>query len=298
MRKALVPPDLTTRPFTTAEARAAGLTHDALRALPWRRLFRDVWCHVDLPDSRETRLAAVRLVLPPHAVLCGLTAAWVHGADVRREDDLDVHVGFPKGKRLRSRPGMQVCQETLDPSDWTEIDGVRVTTPIRTTFDCMRWLRGVERVVVADALAHLGVVTVEELRRYFASKRRLRNLRIAELLLDDIEPLTESPTETRLQWVMTEGGLPRPVAQHNIYRSDGAFIARADLAYPECRLAVEYDGAWHWKQRREDDRRRAAMRAAGWEVLVFDAEDVFGDPARVVREIRAALRTRTRALAG
>src|SRR3954451_7940586 len=92
--------------------------------------------------------------------------------------------GSPKGKRLRKRPGLAVCQETLDEDDWMQIDGVRVTTPLRTTFDCLRLLRGVERVVVADALTHAGLVTVDELRAYFATKRRLRNLRIAEQLLD------------------------------------------------------------------------------------------------------------------
>src|SRR3954471_14773892 len=186
-----VPVELTGRPFTTADARAVGISKHALQSAPWRRMLRDVWSHIDMPDTRETRLAAVRLLLPPYAVLCGLTAAWVHGADVRREEDVDVHVGFPKGRRLRGRPGLIVCQETLDPSDWLEIDGVRVTTPLRTAFDCLRLLRGVDRLVVADAMTHAGVVSLPELRHYFRSKRRLRNLRIAELLLDDVEPLTE-----------------------------------------------------------------------------------------------------------
>src|SRR3954452_12431695 len=293
MATALVPQALTGRPFTTNEARSHGVSKHALQSRPWRRVFRDVWCHVDLPDTRATRLAAARLVLPAHAVLCGLTAAWVHGADVRRDDDLDVHVGFPKGRRLRPRDGLAVCQETLDESDWLEIDGVRVTTPLRTTFDCLRWLRGVERLVVADALTHAGLVTLPELQAYFSSKRRLGNLRIAELLLADTDPLTESPMETRLRFVLVDGGLPRPVAQHDIFRGDdGTFIGRADFAYPEHKVVVEYDGAWHWVQRRADERRRTAMRLAGWVVLVFDADDVYGDPDRVVRDVRAALRAR------
>src|SRR3954468_24488249 len=95
-----VPVELTGRPFTTADARAVGISKHALQSAPWRRMLRDVWSHIDMPDTRETRLAAVRLLLPPYAVLCGLTAAWVHGADVRREEDVDVHVGFPKGRRF------------------------------------------------------------------------------------------------------------------------------------------------------------------------------------------------------
>jgi very-short-patch-repair endonuclease len=287
-----VPVELTGRPFTTAQAAALGVSKHALQSAPWRRIFRDVWAHRDLADDRLTRLAAARLVLPPHAVLCGLTAAWVHGVDVRRADDLDVHVGFPKGRRLRPRDGLVVCQETLDPTDWSEIDGVRVTTPVRTTFDCMRWLRGAEPLVVADAMTHAGLVDLDELRRYFAGKRRLRNLRVAELLLDEVEPLTESPMETRLRVLLVRGGLRRPTAQHNVLGADGRFIGRADLAYPERRLAIEYDGAWHWKQRRDDERRRTGMRIAGWEVLVFDADDVYGDPDGVIRTVRAALRSR------
>src|SRR4051812_47988976 len=275
-----VPKALRDRPFTRAEARAAGLTDKALESSPWRQVFRTVWVHEDVPDSRELRLAAAQLVIPDYGVLCGLTAAWVLGVDVRREDDLDVHVGFAKGRRIRKRRGLEVCQETLEHSDWSLIDGVRVTTPLRTAFDCLRWLRGAERLVVADALTHARLVSVDELRAYFASKRRLRNLRIAEALVDHIEPKSESPMETRTRVIIVSAGLPRPEAQWDIFTPAGSFVARADLAYPEHKVAVEYDGAWHWKQRRADERRRAAMRAVGWKVLVYDVDDVYADPDR------------------
>jgi very-short-patch-repair endonuclease len=292
MRRAHVPDQLRVAPFTTADAAAAGLSQAALQSSPWRHVFLNVWVHRDVAETREMRLAAVRLVLPDHAVLCGLTAAWIHGVDVRREDDLDVHVGFPKGKRLRKRPGLHVCQETLAADDWMVIDGVRVTTPVRTAFDCLRWLRGAERLVVADALTHAELVTVEDLFRYFAGKKRLRNLRRGEALLDDIEPKSESPMETRLRVEMTNSGLPRPAAQFEVRTRCGEFVGRVDLAYPEARLAIEYDGAWHWKQRRDDDRRRARIRAQDWEVLVFDADDVYRTPLAMCAEIATMLRAR------
>lgn len=247
-----------------------------------------------MPDSREMRLAAATLVIPPRGVLVGLTAAWVYGADVRRDGDLDVHAGFPEGTRIRGRPGLVVSQETLAPSDIWVISGMSVTSPVRTAFDCLRLLKGAERLVVADALTHLRRTTVEELRRYFAGQRRLRNLRVAELLLDDIEPKSESPMETRLRVGLVGCGLPRPEAQVDVFSSGGAFIGRVDLAYVDARLAVEYDGAWHWERRRQDDRRRAALRAAGWEVLVFSAEDLKTTDL-VAAQVRAALRGRRQA---
>ena len=292
MRRAVIPAEFRERPFTLREARAVGLSDSALRSLPWRQVFQGVWAHVDLEDTRASRLAAAKLVIPPYGVLCLLTAAWIYQADVRREDDLAVHVGFPEGKRIRNQSGLVVSQETLRPSDIWAIDGVSVTSPVRTAYDCLRLLRGWERLVVADALTYLGVTTVDELRAYFATQRRMRNLRIAERLLTEIEPKSESPMETRLRMALIEGGLPRPEAQWEIKNAAGAVQWRLDLAYPELKVAVEYDGAWHWKQRRDDDRRRAALRALGWDPHVFDADDVYRNPDRIVHEVASALRRR------
>jgi hypothetical protein len=298
MRYGDCPAGLRTRPFTRTEANAAGIGDSMLQDGPWRQVFRGVWVHASLPDTRELRLAAAKLVVPSRAVACGLTAAWLYGADVRRVDDLDVHVSFPKAQRIRPRPGLVVSQETLAPGDvWTSGD-LAVTSPIRTAFDCLRLLRGSERLVVADALTALRRTSVDELRRYFAGQRRLRNLRVGEQLLDDIEPRSESAMETRTRVLLVSSGMPRPVAQFDLTDAAGRFVARLDLAYPELKIAIEYDGAWHWRQRREDDRRRDAVRALGWIVLVFSADDIFGDPDRVVNDVWAARRRAAARTAG
>jgi hypothetical protein len=287
-----IPSELTTGPFTREMAFASGVTDRMLQGPPWRQVFTGVWAHDALEDTRELRLQAARLLIPPAGVLGGLTAAWVLGVDVRRLDDLDVHVGFPKGKRIRKRPGLSVCQETLDPSDITLVDGVAITTPLRTVFDCLRWLRPVEGIVVADALTRAGLLSLPALAAYFASKRRLRNLRIGERLLEFVEPLTESPMETRLRMLLINAGLPRPKPQHEVRDRWDTLVGRLDLAYPDVRLGVEYDGADHWKQRREDDRRRAAIRACDWEVCVFSADDIFLTPDATTAFVRQLLRTR------
>jgi hypothetical protein len=289
---ARVPATLLHEPFTTAQAAAAGITPTALRSLPWRQLLRGVWVHRSVPDSRELRLAAVRLILPPRGVVCGLTAAWLYGVDVRRESDVDVHVAFPEGGRIRPRPGLVVCQETLDVSDVTTIDGLCVTTPLRTAFDCARWLLGVERVVVVDALAHVKLVAIEEIREYVAGKRRLRNLRRVNDVLDLADMLAESAMETRIRVLLVEWGLPRPVSQLNVFDPSGAFVARLDLAFPAAKLAVEYDGAWHWEERRADDRRRTRLRELGWIVLVYSAEDYYRRPQQICQEVARHLRQR------
>lgn len=87
-----------------------------------------------------------------------------------------------------------------------------------------------------------------------------------------------------------EGGNPRPQAQVHVFDRQGGFVGRADLGYEALKVVFEYDGALHWKQRREDDRRRDAMREAGWVVIVFSAEDIYLHPEATAARIRRARR--------
>jgi hypothetical protein len=130
---------------------------------PWVQTLRGVWQHRDVTDTRDLRVAAVRLLLTPAAVVCGPTAAWLHGIDVQdRRTDL-VWVACRTGQRMRSRPGLLMRELTLSPSDLGCVDGIPVTVPLRTAFDCARWLSPVEAVVVLDALSHDRMVCIDDL---------------------------------------------------------------------------------------------------------------------------------------
>src|SRR5215211_9498926 len=87
-------------------------------------------------------------------------------------------------------------------------------------------------------------------------------------------------------------GLPRPVLQHEIRDAGGRLIGRADLAWPDRSVLVEFDGEIH----RERDvfvndlRRQNQLVAAGWIVLRFSSADLLGRPDEVIAEIRPAPR--------
>jgi hypothetical protein len=283
-----VPEALKLGPFTTAHANALGVSSSALRRSPWRHVFRDVWVHVSVADTRATRVAAARLVLGADGFLCGLTAAWVYGVDVQdRRADL-VWIGRQNGSWRRARPGCLVREITVDSTDLDVVEGALVTTPIRTAFDCARWLSLVEALVVADALAHAGLITPARFGAYARTHRGLRGVRQADTVCTLIEPLTESPMESRLRLSLVQAGFDPPISQHVIRNAQGDFVARADLAYPQCRIVIEYDGALHWEQRREDDRRRDAMRALGWTVLVASRSDYYEHPQAFFAQVRRA----------
>jgi hypothetical protein len=95
--------------------------------------------------------------------------------------------------------------------------------------------------------------------------------------------------ETRLRLLLVLAGLPPPEPQLIVRDLEQNFVARADLGYPAELLIIEYDGAWHWKQRRADDRRRDAMRELRWEVIVVSSDDFYETPAAVVAKVRRAL---------
>ena len=93
-------------------------------------------------------------------------------------------------------------------------------------------------------------------------------------------------------WLVLDGLHPEP--QYWIEDSHGR-LARADLAFPEHKVAVEYDGSWRdgelWALNRDRDRLNR-VQAAGWEV-VFVTAALLHDPARMVRTVRAALDRRS-----
>jgi very-short-patch-repair endonuclease len=97
--------------------------------------------------------------------------------------------------------------------------------------------------------------------------------------------------ESVLRWLIHEAGLPLPALQH-VVRHGGVFLGRADLAWPERKVLVEFDGDVHRDRKVfvNDLRRQNAIIAAGWTVLRFTSADVLGRPGEVVAAIRAALR--------
>ena len=98
----------------------------------------------------------------------------------------------------------------------------------------------------------------------------------------------QSELEIRgLRDVLAVTGLPAPLLQHRVDLPDGP--VHLDAAWPELKIAVEFDGAaFHGRlsDRERDLRRDAALAALGWVVLRFGFRDVTERPhvcrARIV----------------
>ncbi|WP_369807325.1 endonuclease domain-containing protein [Mycobacterium sp. 852002-51057_SCH5723018] len=104
--------------------------------------------------------------------------------------------------------------------------------------------------------------------------------------------LAESPMESEARLVMIDGGLPPPILQYEVVDLQGR-TWRLDFAWPEARVAAEYDGVdWHAGPEAflRDRRRSAALQALGWSIVPIVAEDVRYRPGELVRRLETQLR--------
>ncbi|ROS76639.1 hypothetical protein [Cellulomonas sp. PhB143] len=288
-RARAVPPALQGRPVPRDQA-LEHVTRGALEGPAYRRVTRGVWAPADLPADHGTRLAAVRLALGPDAVLTGASAAWALGSRLAgAEDPAECALAT---RHVRNRPELVVRRETVGPSDRTDHPRFGlITSPARTVVDLARRGSGVEAVVAVDSLLQACAISASEVARAVDRLRGARGVRAVQQVLDLADRGSESPQETRLRLLLRHAGLPHPRTQHVVCTTDGAFVARVDLAWPLLRVAVEYDGAHHDspEQIRRDRDRLNRLRLVGWTVLVVDRHQMRA-PSAVVAMVGAALR--------
>lgn len=277
------------RPFTYRTARReAGLDSNDLHWLVsqgfLRRRIRGVYVASQLRDTIRVRCACLRLVVPPDAVVCDRHAGWLHGAEMvlapgEHLELAPIRIFLPAG-RGRLRNGLADSGErTFRRDDIVEIDGLRVTTPLRTAWDLGR-NRWPERSLAAlDQMLRLGVFSKAELLagvERFGGERWVTRLRAMAPLADG---RAESPPESvlRLRWIESLSFAPEP--QVEVWDGD-EFLARLDIANELLGLGAEYDGAeWHGspeQQEHDRERRGACERRARWHIVPFTKENVFG----------------------
>jgi hypothetical protein len=187
-----------------------------------------------------------------------------------------------------------VHRTSLRPGDVLNLeDGIRLTTPLRTAWDVATLETVPTAVALLDAMVRTGNLDLAAYRRMSEPGHgRWRSGRVAKVL-PLVDGRSESPPESWVRVACARAGLPAPVPQFVVLH-EGEFLGRVDLAWPEARLIVEYEGAHHFDelQIRRDDRRYERLTAAGWRVIrlsASDLRDMDALVARIAEELRAAV---------
>ncbi|MFD0784884.1 endonuclease domain-containing protein [Micromonospora azadirachtae] len=288
------PAELAGRVFFARDAVRYGLlTKNDLRSSAWRRLFHNVYADSRLEIDHRTRCwAAAQWVFPPGCVIAGRSAVLLlGGASPGTQDPVEVLV--QPTSRFGPLAGLSIHVAPWREDEVRLVDGLPVTTATRTCWDLACWLELVEAVALVDTLRHAGAVRLPELQTYLMQRRGERGWRKVTEVIGLSDAGAESRPESRLRVRLVRAGLPRPVTQHVITRA-GRFVARVDLAWPEFKIAIEYDGLWHLdpEQFHRDRQRLNRILGDDWIVLHVTSKRMREDFDGFLTEVRAALTSR------
>ncbi len=270
--------------ITQGQLREAGVTRTQARTLHrygWTSPARGILLQ-PLPADPFKAGVAGALLASQGSVACGVTAARLHklwGLPPWRAEELP-HLLIPDGLVRHQRRGMIIHHGLMD-GESTKVGGLRVTTLDRTVSDASLVMSVVDLVCLLDSAARLGWTVPPDASGH---------LRSASARMD---PLSESPLETRLRILFADAGYPPECLQLKLYTVDGVVYARLDMAWPSLRVAVEADGRdvhdapyalYHDRERQNE------IVLDGWTILRFTWTDLMTRPSWVVQQLSRALK--------
>jgi very-short-patch-repair endonuclease len=280
--------------ITAKQARAVGISAQAVA----RRIASGEWTRV-LPRVYRLTAAEVSLrqwALAPvlwagdGALASHTTAAALEGFTGVRSPRL-AEIWVPARCKIRS-DAVRVHRGTrLDRADRTTLDGIPVTTPIRTLIDISGRLEDPKLSSLLEDLLRRGVITEARLRARLAALRssgRTGAGRLAALLdaRGDGRPL-ESELEALVWQIIVSTGVRLPERQYWITGAHQRY--RLDFAWPDLKLGLECEGFEHHGGHVEwhnDRTRYAELADLRWRVIPVTWHAATRERDRVVGWIR------------
>jgi very-short-patch-repair endonuclease len=245
--------------------------------------------------SKEARWMAAVLAAGPGAALSHRSAAALWGLRRSTRSRIEVTVATQR----RPRPGIQMHRGRLAPDEVTVVDGIPVTTVLRTLLDLAAVIppRQVERAVHEAEVRRLSdLLSLDDLVVRHPRRRRIATIR-AVLAAGRIGAIvTRSELEDRFLAFVDAAGLPRPEVNTSL-RVGGRWI-EADCVWRAERLIVELDGhATHGTAAAyERDRARdRTLNAAGWRVVRVTWRQTHDEPNALAADLRTLLTWSSRA---
>lgn len=174
-----LPPVLSATDLPSPELQAARLDGELLQLGP-------AWAPIDEVISTRHRAAAVHAGLLDRLIVEQRSAAWVWGAAPSPPSHPQLCVAV--GARVRLHHLLPVREVVIDADEVAEVGGARVTTPLRTVIDLVRFggeFGELERRTAVTLLREHGLSVqrcIEELdRRRNLPNRRRAHARLATL---------------------------------------------------------------------------------------------------------------------
>ena len=273
--------------FLGGEALAAGrVTRHELQRW-YTTIYRGVYMPKSAKVSLRDRAAAAWLASGRRGVIAGVAASALHHASwVDPTHPIEI-----VGAKCRPQTGLIPRLERIADDEVTRAAGLPVTTRVRTAFDLGRHQSRPEALARLDALMwtqRFSRHAVGELADRYPHARGVRQLRE---LLPLVDGGADSPTESRTRLWLIDAGMPIPQTQIPVFRGRQP-VAFLDMGWDEFKVAVEYDGDHHRKNRRQyvkDIHRIRMLEEMGWIIIRVIAEE---PPAEWLARVQVALVSR------
>lgn len=289
--------------WTPAEARAAGLSSDAVR----RRVSNGTWQQLhgrSLTDAGHRlddrqRVAAALAAVGEDAVAAGRLAARWWSLPVI--DDSEPLLGRGQAglddvicpRRLARRGRLVPHRWALREDEILEVDGIRVTTALRTLVDLSILLRLDALLCAGDAAVRARRVTRAQLLAAAAVRRGRPGGPALAWAAAWVDGRAQSPLETLTRICLWSPQLPAFTPQLEVCDDEGRVLAALDHGVSELRFGVESDGAGphNLPEARYTDRHREARLAERRYLLQrVTWTDARGHRARIRSRAAAAVR--------
>ena len=291
---ASLPPIGRSPSFSTYAAQLAGVNRSRLRRADLVSPFHGVRRNAaDQPITVEERCKAYATVMPEGMFFSHTTAATLYGLPLPALDSAAIHVAAPRHRRAPRAQGVVGHRVTVAEEDVRSVRGLRVPRPEEVLCQLASLLDHDALVRVGDAMVRrkLPLSTMEQLSSAVSAAEARPGVRTLRQALESVRARTDSPMETTLRLAIIRGGLPEPLVNHRIGLGANR-VAHLDLAYPDRRIAIEYDGDHHRTDDRQfhiDGDRLWRIEAAGWRVIRVNRSHMSDGAHEAVRRVRLAL---------
>ncbi|NYD79017.1 endonuclease domain-containing protein [Arthrobacter cupressi] len=293
-------------PFTFQEALDAGVTPGRLRHRALHKPSRGI----RIPDASDASGAAPPLLRALTAVTefsavshASAFVLWDLPGFLPGSDEPGIHISRPDTMAIPRRRGVVGHYGQFFPDEITNLNGLLVTTRVRTWLDVSRKMSIDELTVVADHLLRIPRPVFEGRSEPYATIRQLGDMldrhkgtpgiRKARLALEQARVGADSAPETRLRLALERGGLPEPELNAPVDLGSGV-VRHPDLAYREYLVAVEYDGEQHADPAQivRDIAREEDFARAGWSSVRISKRHMENGARAAVAKVRTALAER------
>ncbi|MET0628786.1 MAG: hypothetical protein ABW033_10050 [Acidimicrobiia bacterium] len=263
----------------------------------WIGIHEEVYAVAGAPPTPRRSLIAACFAVGRDAFVSHGSAARMWG--LPGSDERVVEVTTRRWHRTRETSFVVHESKRTDEADVRIVDSIRVASAELTVMQLGAIRNPLVVEMALDRALYLNLVTLASVRELVdrLGARGRNGVGVLRAILDDRSPgdrAPESPKETQLLRLLLANGLPRPVAQYEV-RHHGRFVARVDFAYPDERIAIEYDSyEYHTGTvaRDRDAVRRRALLGVDWRVVPVTNADLRSGCVSVATTIATELRRR------